>query len=112
MSKTRVTWMGEQARAKIVDLAAAKAERVAEKLAAMIRRNLSTPGPEPSSPGEFPHKQSGDLRAGIRVIQRNQYRFDVVSEADHAGYVESIRPYMERTLNEGRTALEREVRSR
>lgn len=104
--------MGDQARAKILDLAAERANRVAEKLAKMIRKNISTPGPEPSQPGEYPHKQSGDLAAGIRVVQRNQYRFDVVSEADHAGYVESVRPYMERTIHEGRTALEREARRR
>lgn len=110
MKRARVTWLGDAARAKIVAKAGKRAARVANRLAGMIRRNISTAGPDPSSPGEYPHKQTGELKQGIRVIQRNQYRWDVVSEAPHAAAVERTRPYMQRTLDEGLTALQREAR--
>lgn len=98
--KSRLHWYGDKVMAKVLDLAAKRANRVAQKLANAIRQNISTPGPDPSEPGQFPHRQSGELIDGIKVIQRNQYRFDVVSTADHAGIVEETRPYFERTINE------------
>ena len=105
-----VKWNGERVRAVIVERAMARAERVAKLFAKMLKQNLSTPGPEPSKPGEYPHKQSGKLKSSIRVVKRNQYRVDVVVGADYAKYVESIRPFVSRTVAEGKAALEREAK--
>ncbi len=111
MTKSRVTWHGDEAMAKILDMSAKRARRVAEKLANAIRANISTPGPDHSGPGEYPHRQSGELIAGVRVVQRNQYRFDVVSDAEHAAIVEQTRPYFERTLIEQMDMLERAAKA-
>ena len=110
--KTRLTWHGDAVMAKLLDESVKRCKRVAYKLADAVRANISTPGPEHSKPGEYPRKQSGELLKGIRVIQRNQYRFDVVSESEHAGIVEEIRPYFERTLTENMDMLERAARGR
>lgn len=105
-------WYGDTVRAALINKAGKRAEKAAKLLAKMIRENIDTPGPEHSKPGEFPRKQSGELMAGVRVVQRNQYRYDVVSTSDHAEIVERMRPYMLRTLEEQRAALEREAKRR
>jgi Bacteriophage HK97-gp10, putative tail-component len=98
--KTKLTWFGDQVQAKLTDNMTKRVGKVAKKLANAIKANISVDGPEPSSPGEYPHRQTGELYEGIKVVQRNQYRFDVVSTAEHAGIVEETRPYFERTLQE------------
>lgn len=97
-------------RALIIDDLMSRAERGANQIAKQLRRNISTPGPEPSRPGEYPHKQSGELARSIKVKRRNQFRVDVVVEAPHAAYVEASRPFVSRTVAEMRASVEREIR--
>lgn len=107
--RVRVKMFDKEARAAILDAVAKRADRAANKLASAVRRNISTPGPEPSEPGEYPHKQSGELKSSVKVTRRNQYRIDVSVDAPHAEYVEAIRPFLSRTVNEMFNALRREV---
>jgi hypothetical protein len=73
----------------------------ADYLAQKVRTNLSVPGPEASAPGQFPHLQSGELRASIAVYaDRRSLTCEVVAEAEHAEYVEKARPFLQRTLDE------------
>jgi hypothetical protein len=73
----------------------------AEHLRARIRKNISTPGPPHSVPGSYPHLITGNLQASVSVYpNRRQRTVQVIAEADYAGHVEKIRPFMERTFNE------------
>ncbi len=73
----------------------------ADYLANRIRRNISHPGPPHSTPGEFPHMVSGALEASIHVYpDRKNKTVQIVAEAEHAGYVEKMRPFMQRTYEE------------
>lgn len=84
-------------------------ERVAEKAASIIRSNISTPGPEPSQPGEYPHMQSGDLHDGI-AVENTGDEVAVVSESGHSAHVEEIRPFMQRSIITHLADLEEEVK--
>jgi hypothetical protein len=73
----------------------------ADYMAQKVRANLSVPGPEASAPGQYPHLQSGELRASIAVyVDRGSLTCEVVAEAEHAPYVEAARPFLQRTLDE------------
>jgi hypothetical protein len=41
-------------------------ESIGKLVVARLHDILSTPGPEPSAPGEYPHMQTGDLRGSYR----------------------------------------------
>ncbi len=50
----------------------AKADRAADLLHEALVRNLSTPGPAPSLPGEPPHAQTRALLKSVRRIKRRE----------------------------------------
>jgi len=100
--------MAQKVAERIVDEVFDNLRRAGDHLADSIRSNISTPGPEASVPGDFPHRQSGDLQGSIRVYaNRKTQTVAVVAEAPHAEIVEKMRPFMTRTLIEQMPEIER-----
>jgi hypothetical protein len=50
-----------------------------------------------SAPGQFPAKDTGELYNRIRVVKKGRFGREVRFEAAHAGFVEQIRPFAEKT---------------
>lgn len=63
-----------------------RTRRAAEVIAQELRKNLSTPGPQPSAPGAYPHMQSGKMMRGVRTVvgKRSPYTVKVKINAPHA----------------------------
>lgn len=63
-----------------------RTRRAAEVIAQELRKNLSTPGPQPSKPGGFPHTQSGKMLRGVRTVvgKKAPYTVRVKINAAHA----------------------------
>jgi len=67
-----------------------------------------------SRPGEFPHKQSGELGRRVRIVPQGDFAIRVIWDAEHAALLEEgtarmkPRPYLKRTaegaLREARRA--------
>ena len=62
-----MVWCGEQAKAYMANLVVVRIELAARWFRDRIREKLSVPGPAPSAPGEYPHKQMGHLRRNIQM---------------------------------------------
>lgn len=60
-------WHGPQVIAEVCKGVAENIERAARGLRDNIKEHISVAGPEPSAPGEDPHKQKGHLRRGIAM---------------------------------------------
>jgi hypothetical protein len=76
------------------------------ELVSRVRDNIGTPtaAAGPSRPGEFPHRDSGDLYRSV------SYRLDgdtvtISANAPHAEIVEIERPYLRRTIYENQDLI-------
>ncbi len=106
-----VVWYGEDAEEKIRKLALERIQRGAEVFAERLKSNIGQSGPQHSSPGEYPRKQSGELQRGIK-IEKSDDSVSVVSTAPHTAYVESIRPFFQRTLEESQSDIKSAIEGR
>lgn len=80
----------------------------AEELKHRTQVNISAVGPPHSVPGEYPHNITGELSESARiVVDAPKKRAVVRFEAEHAPYVEEIRPFIDRSYMENRLALRR-----
>jgi HK97 gp10 family phage protein len=85
--------------------------RAAMYLKNRIRRNLSTPYPPASDPGEYPHRRTGELRRSVQLQQGKTGTVRVGANVPHGRFLElgtSImepRPWLSQTLQEERTRL-------
>lgn len=104
---SRLKWRGEQVKQSVRRLIASRLEDAAEYAAAQVRQNIGVQGPPASLPGEYPRRASGELQAGIRAVATSDVRAMVVADADHAPYVEAMRPFLARTIDEIRPSLRR-----
>lgn len=78
----------------------------AEHLQAKIVENISQPGPPASSPGEYPHRESGELAESVVVLSDGRdLTLKVTCDAPHAKHVERIRPFLKRTAKEEKATL-------
>jgi hypothetical protein len=94
-------WNGQAYLASIKRHLIRKLDKVGEAVVARVKENISTAGPAPSSPGEYPHRQTGDLQASItHSIDMSTMSVGIKAEAEHAKYVEAARPFLRRTLGE------------
>lgn len=62
---SRLTWNGPAAQSYVHRKAVADITRVVKAIADRARQLVSTPGPEPSAPGQPPHAQTWALHHGI-----------------------------------------------
>jgi hypothetical protein len=64
-----------------------------------LRKNLSTPFPPASMPGEFPHRRTGELQRRTRyTVNRSKLTLSLYADAKHAPFVEKTRPFLTRSL--------------
>ncbi len=86
-------------------------ERAAIYVRRAMKRLISVPGPEPSKPGELPHKQTGNLYRNIDIFINRQTLVAMVGpteDAEYGLYLEfgapranlEPRPFMFRALKE------------
>ena len=89
-----------------IDRAFGNLMRAGDYLAELVRENISTPGPEASAPGEYPHRQSGELKGSVYVRgERNSLTVEIVADAEHAAHVDAARPFLERSMDESMPEL-------
>ena len=90
--------------------------RVAEELLRDTTHNITrSHSPPASTEGEFPHTRTGQLaRSGKTEPLRDSGgpAVAVKFSAPHAGHVERMRPFLERTTDEGRRDYQNMLRSR
>lgn len=105
-AEVKITWNGPRVAAGMLGATLDGIGAAANALAEKIKDNIGTQGPPASTPGEFPHRESGDLQRGIKVIHnRSKKTFRVISTAEHSEAVEETRPFIKRTFNESRSEL-------
>lgn len=92
---------------KFVDQAFARLEDAGQFLADAMRRNIGTQGPPRSTPGDYPHQDSGTLLNSI-AVKSDKKTLSVVIEvnAPYAKDVDAKRPFIERTYNENFAAIQ------
>lgn len=83
---TKVTSYAKQYTKEMAKVFQKRTRRVAEVIAQELRKNLSSPGPKPSKPSEFPKMQSGAMVRGVRTVVtgRSPYTVRVTNTAPHA----------------------------
>jgi hypothetical protein len=109
-AKLKIKWNGPKVAAAANAAALAGLEAGGEELVRMIRRNIGVQGPPSSAPGEFPHKLSGELAAGIGMtVNRSRKTVSIYSSAPHGPIVEETRPHIRRTYRESKATLRRVV---
>jgi len=67
---------------------AKRTQRVAERVRAKLRENLSVAGSgTPSKPGEYSRSQSGEMARGVKTViaKRSPYTVRIVNRAPHDG---------------------------
>lgn len=105
-ARSSVRWYGERVSRSVRERMKGRLKRAADFAAKTTRRNVATPGPPHSLPGEYPHKVSGDLQRSIHVeTDKRSLTVRIVADAPHAGIVEEKRPFLRRTLRLIRTQL-------
>lgn len=82
----KVTSYAKQYAKELAEEFKKRTQRASEVIAQELRKNLSSPGPAPSKPGEFPHMQSGRMVKGVRTVvgKRSPYTVRVKINAPHA----------------------------
>lgn len=87
---TKVTSYAKAYTKELAAIFQKRTRRVAQVVAEELRKNLSTPGPQPSSPSEFPHMQSGAMMRGVRTVvsKASPYTVRVKINAPHADFQE------------------------
>ena len=112
MAKATVKWYGDSYTRDVREMMKVRLQLAAQKLVKKVVENISTQGPPPSTPGQFPHKDRGTL-AGSIVSRENlrDLKIEVFSTDPKAGFVEGgtahmdPRPFLRRTLVEARPML-------
>src|SRR5262245_50544411 len=111
-STVKLEWHGDRVMHELKADLNAKLATVGELITSQMRRNLSTPGPEPSAPGEFPHAQSRRLRhAPTYEADPGNTSISIIVPVDYAGFLEAgssrmqARPFIMRTIDELRPKI-------
>jgi HK97 gp10 family phage protein len=103
-----VKWFGERFLDKIKDGVQRHVLEAAEKVADQVRINIGQPCPPHSDPGDFPHRESGELQESIhvRMVAGKLIKAEVYSTSKKMVWLEfgtsrmAARPFLRRTLAE------------
>jgi hypothetical protein len=104
-SSVTMKWNGDKILRKLEAEIDSRLLECAQAVAEQMRDNVSEHGPPASTPGDFPHRITGELEGSIRAIQNKKGEARVVAEAEHAPYVEKLRPFFRRTHREMRSRM-------
>jgi hypothetical protein len=85
---------------------------VGREVVAVVRENIAQVSPPRSQPGDFPHREFGELSASIDFrVNRNRLRVEVFSDSPYALPLElgtrnmAARPFLRRSLVEARSRV-------
>lgn len=111
--EVKMDWQGPRAARNMLSAMQDGIREGGDFLAHQTRANIDTQGPPASTPGDFPHRESGDLQDGIKVVERRaQRQVSVISTAAHSAFVEAARPFLRRTYLENKGRLRHVVLAR
>ena len=110
----QASWYGQKVMTNVRKISLRKLRRVGRLVANKVKQNIAVPGPDPSNPGEYPHKQTGNLQAHIdyrmnlaeEAVEVISGAVDPETGAPYSIYLElksesrGGRPYLTRTLKE------------
>lgn len=85
---TRIQWHGEEAKLYVRRRSKAVLILAAQDMVGRARELLSVPGPEPSAPGEPPHRQTGWLQDSVRYEIIDDQTAWVGTDLDYGWYLE------------------------
>lgn len=98
-TQSGVRWYGERVTMAVRNKMKKRLEKAGRFAVKAVRENIATQAPPASLPGEFPHRQSGDLYRSTEMrLDRRSLTVRIVASAPHAEHVERNRPFLRRTL--------------
>lgn len=110
--KAIIRWYGPRVTLAVRETLKQRLDVAGEALVEQLQRNVSTPAPPHSAPGQFPHQISGDLGAGFYfTTDRRSLTMRVQNTEAHFQFLEqgtrnmAPRPHARRTLLEMRSRL-------
>jgi HK97 gp10 family phage protein len=111
-TSVKLVWHGDRLAKEIKADLNGRLAVVGELVAGQLRRNLSTPGPAASAPGQFPHAQSGRLRqAPTYNVDSRKVSLRIIVPVEYARFLElgtskmQPRPFLLRTVKELRPQI-------
>jgi HK97 gp10 family phage protein len=109
---TKLQWNGSRIEKDIRKDLNARLHAAGVLVTSRMRQNLSTPGPEASAPGAWPHAQSGRLRGAVTFeVDEANTTLRVLVAAEYAEFLEdgtknmAARPFIQRTIDEVRPQI-------
>lgn len=101
MARSTVRWYGPQVTMRVREQMKRRLVRAGQLAVRATRRNIDQKGPPASRPGEFPHRQSGDLWRSVGMrLDRRSLSVSIVATAPYAAILETRRSFLRRTLRE------------
>lgn len=99
-------WHGPRIERGIRSELESRLDACGDALATQTQVNIAAVGPPASAPGQYPHRISGELQESVGYrLNRRDLAVTVTASAEHAKYVESMRPFLRRTFREMRSKL-------
>lgn len=80
-------WNGSAVSKQIEGLAWKELKAWAQAAVKLHQKNLNTPYPPASKPGEFPHRRTGKLRRSVLWRNRKKWAINIRVEAAHAVFL-------------------------
>jgi hypothetical protein len=109
------TWTGDDFFGGVHSRIAANVGVAGTMLQGAMKANIETQGPPRSSPGESPHKDSGDLYASVEAngpVEQGDVIYSAVGSQLYYGIILELqmnRPWMVKALRENQDALAQTV---
>lgn len=105
-AKSSVRWYGSRVSREVREQMKRRLLKAGQLTIRTVRRNISVQGPPRSKPGEFPHRETGELARSLELrFDRRSLTIQVLASASYAPFIETRRSFLRRTLRELRPQL-------
>lgn len=103
-----IRWFGVQVRKEIKRNVARRINSAGIAYVNQLRENIGKPAPEPSRPGEYPRRDTGELVQSVYFrMDRRSLRFKAGTDTDYSQHIERLRPHLRRTMLESKLSIAR-----
>jgi hypothetical protein len=103
-----IKWYGSTVRKKVKSVVSRKINAAGTRYVQQLRENIGKPLPEPSQPGEYPRRDTGDLLESVYFrMDRRRLRFKAGTDVEYSHHIERLRPHIKRTMMESKSTLVR-----
>ena len=103
-----IRWHGVQFRRAVKHVVNRKIRAAGDQYVNRLRANIGQPAPQPSSPGEYPRRDTGDLVESIfSTMDLRSIRYRAGTDVDYSQHIEALRPHLARTLVDDQASIVR-----